>query len=104
MAHQIEKMAFFGKTPWHGLGSALDEVDLYDWRRTCVKAGLEWYIDLTPLVPADTNAKVTHRAVRRTSDNRILGVVGPKSHAPQNKDAFKWFQPFLDAKQAALPT
>lgn len=104
MAHLIEKMAFSGKTPWHGVGTALDEADLYDWRRTCVKAGLDWDVELTPLVTADTSAKVTHRAVRRTSDNRILGVVGPKYHALQNRDAFRWFQPFLDAKEATLHT
>ena len=104
MAHEIEKMAFFGKTPWHGLGTPLAEQDVYDWQRTCVKAGLDWDVQLTPLVTADTAVKVTHRAVRRTSDARILGVVGPKYCPLQNKDAFKWFQPFLDAKEAALHT
>jgi phage/plasmid-like protein (TIGR03299 family) len=104
MAHEIDTMAFLGKTPWHGLGTALEASDLYDWQRTCAKAGLDWEVELTPLVTADTNAKVTHRAVRRKSDNRILGVVGPKYCPLQNKDAFKWFQPFLDAKEAALHT
>jgi len=104
MAHHIEKMAYFGEVPWHGLGTALDEADLYDWQRTCGKAGLDWDVELTPLVTADTNAKVTHRAVRRKSDSRILGVVGPRFCALQNRDAFKWFQPFLDAKEAALHT
>lgn len=104
MAHQIEKMAYFGKLPWHNLGTALHESDLYDWQRTCVKAGLDWDVELTPLVTADTSAKVTHRAVRRKSDDRILGVVGPKYCPLQNRDAFRWFQPFLDAKEAALHT
>lgn len=104
MAHQIEKMAFFGKTPWHGLGTALNEADLYDWPRTCEKSGLDWDVELAPLVTADTAAKVTHRAVRRKSDDRILGVVGPKYCPLQNRDAFRWFQPFLDAKEAALHT
>lgn len=104
MAHEIEWMAFFGKTPWHGLGTALDEADLYDWRRTCEKAGLNWDVELAPLVTADTSAKVAYRAVRRKSDSRIFGVVGPRFCPLQNRDAFKWFQPFLDAREAALHT
>jgi phage/plasmid-like protein (TIGR03299 family) len=104
VAHEIETMAYFHKTPWHGLGTALDEGDLYDWPKTCEKAGLAWDVELVPLVTADAQAQVTHRAVRRKSDGRTLGVVGPRFFPLQNKDAFAWFQPFLDAKQAALHT
>ena len=68
MAHEIETMAYFQKTPWHGLGTALDEGDLYDWPKTCEKAGLAWDVELVPLVTADAQAKVTHQAVRRNGD------------------------------------
>jgi hypothetical protein len=104
MAHEVETMAYFQKTPWHGLGTALHEDDLYDWPKTCEKAGLAWDVELVPLVTADTQAKVTHQAVRRKTDGRTLGVVGPRFCPLQNKDAFAWFQPFLDAKEAALHT
>jgi phage/plasmid-like protein (TIGR03299 family) len=104
MAHEIETMAYFGRLPWHGLGTALDEADLYDWQSASKKAGLDWSVDLVPLLTADTQAKVTHRAVRRTSDGKVLGVVGPRYAPLQNRDAFGWFQPFLDAKEAALHT
>ena len=104
MAHEIESMAYFGQLPWHGLGTALDEADLYDWHSASKKAGLDWSVALVPLITADTQAKVAHRAVRRTSDNKVLGVVGPRYAPLQNRDAFGWFQPFLDAKEAALHT
>jgi phage/plasmid-like protein (TIGR03299 family) len=104
MPHEIESIAFAGATPWHHLGVRLTDEDLYDWPRVCRKAGLEWNVELTPLVTADTQAKVAHRAVRRTSDGRVLGVVGPRFTVLQNQDAFKWFQPFLDAKEASLHT
>jgi phage/plasmid-like protein (TIGR03299 family) len=97
-------MAFFGATPWHGLGTALDEADLYDWPKACEKAGLAWGVSLVDLQTSDTQAKVENKAVRRTSDGRILGVVGPRFTVLQNRDAFKWFQPFLEAKEAALAT
>ena len=104
MPAQIESMAYFGKVPWHGLGTALEEADLYYWPTACEKAGLAWDVELVPLVTADTQAKVENKAVRRTSDGRILGVVGPRFTVLQNKDAFKWFEPFLAAKEALLHT
>ena len=38
VAHEIETMAYFQATPWHGLGTPLHEDDLYDWPKTCEKA------------------------------------------------------------------
>jgi len=110
MAHEIEmigdkaSMAFAGQTPWHGLGTPLTEEDLYDCQKTCIKAGLDWETELVPLLTADTQTKVDQVAVRRMSDGRILGTVGPRYTVLQNRDAFRWFQPFLDAKEAALHT
>lgn len=105
MAHEIETMAFAGATPWHGLGTALTDTDWYDWQAVCKKAGLDWDVELVPLVTADDKqSKVDHKAVRRSTDDKVLGVVGPRYCPLQNKDAFGWFQPFLDAREAALHT
>ena len=89
MAHEIESMAYFGTTPWHKLGTPLSTDDRYDWQSACIKSGLDWEAKLVPLLTADTQAKVEHQAVRRKSDNRILGVVGPKYHVLQNREAFQ---------------
>lgn len=104
MPANVETMAFAGTTPWHGLGTPLTEEDLYSWPRACEKAGLAWDVELASLVTADNQAKVESKAVRRTSDGRILGVVGPRFTVLQNKDAFAWFEPFLAAKEASLHT
>ena len=104
MAHEIETMAFSGQTPWHALGTALAEGDLYDWPVACEKAGLAWDVELVPLVTNDTHDKVTHKAVRRSTDGKVLGVVGPRYFPLQNRDAFGWFEPFLQAKEAQLHT
>jgi phage/plasmid-like protein (TIGR03299 family) len=104
MSAEIETTAWFGATPWHGLGMPLEEADLHDWPSVCQKSGLDWSVELVPLQTADTQAKVESKAVRRTSDGRILGVVGPRYTVLQNRDAFTWFEPFLDAREAALHT
>jgi phage/plasmid-like protein (TIGR03299 family) len=104
MPHEVESMAYSGQAPWHGLGTRLADEDLYDWPQACAKAGLAWDVELVPLVTHDTRAGVGRRAVRRRTDGRILGTVGPRYAALQNRDAFGWFQPFLDAREAALHT
>jgi len=104
MPHEVESMAYFGQLPWHGLGTALEEADLYDWPSASAKAGLNWEAELVPLMTADTQARVEHRAVRRKTDGRVLGVVGPRYAVLQNQDAFGWFEPFLEAREAALHT
>jgi phage/plasmid-like protein (TIGR03299 family) len=104
MAHEIETTAYFGATPWHGLGTPLTAEDVYDWPAACRKSGLDWEVELTALATADTQAPVAHRAVRRTTDGRVLGVVGPRFAPLQNRVAFQWFTPFLDAKEARLET
>jgi phage/plasmid-like protein (TIGR03299 family) len=104
MPAQVETMAYAGAAPWHGLGTPLAEDDLYNWQKACTRAGLDWDVELVPLVTADTHVRVDLRAVRRTSDGRLLGTVGPRFCALQNRDAFGWFQPFLDAGQAQLHT
>ena len=61
MPHEVETMAYAGATPWHGLGTALAEEDLYDWQKACTKAGLNWDVELVPLVTADTHAATDNR-------------------------------------------
>jgi phage/plasmid-like protein (TIGR03299 family) len=103
MSHAVETLAFANATPWHGLGTPLTDEDLYVWPNACKKAGLDWEAELVPLITADeARQKVDHFAVRRNSDGRILGSVGPRFTVLQNKDAFAWFQPFLENKEASL--
>ena len=104
MAHEAETMAFFGTNPWHGLGTVLDAADCSDWPAAAKKAGLDWPVELVPLQTADTNVAVEHRGVRRSTDGKVLGVVGPRYTPLQNTDAFGWFQPFLEAREARLET
>ncbi|MBN9519775.1 DUF932 domain-containing protein [bacterium] len=104
MPHEVETMTYFGAKPWHGLGSVLDEAECYDWPAAAKKAGLDWSVELVPLQTADTHVTVEHRGVRRSTDGKVLGVVGPRFAPLQNTDAFGWFQPFLDAKEARLET
>lgn len=101
MPAAVEKMMFVGETPWHGLGNSVDEgITVND---AIVEAGLDWEVGLKDLQTVD-GTPVNHRATYRKSDGSILGVVGPRYTPLQNKDAFDWFQPFLDANECSIHT
>jgi len=101
MPAAVEKMMFVGATPWHGLGNQLDESPTISEAITA--AGLDWEVGLKDLQTVD-GEPVNHRATYRKSDGSILGVVGPRYTPLQNRDAFDWFQPFLDAGECNLNT
>jgi len=104
MAHMVETMAFVGQTPWHGLGTECEESDQFDMKAFQVKSGLDWEAELVPLVTQDSLQLVDHRAVRRKTDGRVLGIVGDRYRVVQNSEAFDWFSPFLEAQEACLHT
>ena len=104
MAHEVETMAFFGHLPWHGLGIALEEADLYDWpaparRRAWI--GSRIWSRLSP--PTRRPRSITGPCAARQTPG-CWASSAPATHVLQNKDAFSWFQPFLDAREAALHT
>jgi phage/plasmid-like protein (TIGR03299 family) len=102
MSHEIESMfSASGKVPWHGLGVVLNEPPTIE--EGIIKAGLDWEVDLQPLYLKDGRATRQFATVRKT-DGSILGYVGPGYHVLQNRDAFGWFQPFLDSGTVSLET
>lgn len=101
MTAEVESMMYVGQTPWHGLGVPLQGNPSID--EAIVAAGLDWQVETRPLF-TDDGLATDHKAVVRMTDRRVLGVVGPKSHVLQNRAAFDWFKPILDAGDAVLET
>jgi hypothetical protein len=80
MAHEIATtsgrpaIAYFGATPWHGLGTRLDEPATA--AQAMQSAGLDYRVDLKSLT-TDDGAKVAFRkVVVRIDTGQVLGVVG----------------------------
>ena len=101
MAPKVEKMVFAGATPWHGLGTEINQ-DTSFWDAFEL-AGLDWEVDTKPLFTGD-GEKVSHRAAYRVSDGRILGIVGKRWTPLQNRDAFEIFEPLVDAGEMVIHT
>lgn len=103
MAHQVENMFSVRETPWHGLGYVIKEApSMADGIKL---AGLDWEINVVDAVRADGGpAEGWGRFFVRSDNNRVLGLVGPKTHPLQNAKAFSFFEPFLAAGEASLET
>jgi phage/plasmid-like protein (TIGR03299 family) len=83
-------MFYSGVTPWHGLGRRL--VAPATAEEAIKAAGLDYAVDLRPLVTEDGLPVAKRRAVVRRDTDTVLGTVGAGYTAIQNVEAFD----FLD--------
>lgn len=108
MSHLIESLAYVGPEPWHGLGKKIPEGKRLTVHEAIVASGLDWKVDLRPVFSEDRQGQrltiADQYAVCRGTDNKVLGIVGPDYVPLQNRDAFQWFQPFLDSGDATIET
>lgn len=101
MAHEIENLLYVGAAPWHKLGRRFEIPPSLE--EALVAAGLDWTVSTEPLF-SGSGEEVDAMLTRRSSDQSILGVVGPNYTPLQNTEAFEFFRPFLDEKAAAIET
>jgi len=108
MAHEVESMMYVGKTPWHGLGMAIPDGKKLSIEEAIVAAGLNWEVELRHIFTEDDKGSrqgiLNHYVSCRKTDNSVLGIVGKDYKPLQNRDAFRWFQPFLEGGEATIET
>lgn len=111
MSHEIEmqngvgQVFTVGTAPWHGLGTVLEKAPSVE--EAIVAAGLNWEVRVQPLhmkFDGEELSIPSHNAMVRSTDKKVLGVVGHGYTPVQNKNAFAWFQPWIDAGEATLDT
>ncbi len=92
------------ETPWHGLGHIIPQAPTME--DAIRLAGLDWQVRLQPLHMRydGEEMNVPAWATVRDTDRSVLGVVGPTYRPVQNRDAFKWFQPWLESGKVTLET
>lgn len=108
MAHEVESMMYVGDSPWHGLGVAIPAGKKLRIEEAIMASGLDWEIELRHVFTKDNEGSLhgilNQYVTCRTKDNAVLGIVGKDYRPLQNREAFKWFQPFLEAGEATLET
>lgn len=108
MAHEIEmidgqaQMAYAGDVPWHGLGFKVP-ADLSP-DQMLVKAGLDWTVEKQSLMTANGIAVPEKKALVRSSDNKVLDIVGKDWNPVQNHEAFEFFNDFVTSGDMEMHT
>lgn len=104
MAHEISNENFFSvRTPaWHRIGNVLDNPPTI--QEAIEFAGLNYEVEMVPLVTMDQQQKVDRYATRRKDNGLILGTVGGRYQIIQNAKSFEVFQPLLDSGSITMKT
>jgi len=110
MAHELEiidgkaQMAYVGETPWHGLGVRLDEnVSPEEMMKA---AGLDWGVEKVNMYYGmQDEIKVEGKqALIRSTDQKLLDIVGVDWNPVQNVEAFRFFDSFCKQGQMTMHT
>lgn len=110
MAHELEmingeaQMAYAGDVPWHGLGVKVSN-DLTP-EQMLKAAGLNWTVDPVELFAevGDKRLATGHRALVRSSDQKVLDVITDDWNPCQNQEAFEFFNDFVGAGDMEMHT
>ncbi len=104
MAHEFESGFFVKDGAWHGLGTVIQGAPTT--AEGIALAGLDWTVSPRPMFLSDGTSIPGDKgtAIVRDSDGRVLSVVGNRYVPLQNKDAFAWFDPFVQSGEATLET
>jgi len=84
MAANVENMFSVRETPWHGLGTVIQEA--LTSKEAIGIAGLDWTVEQIPLIHKEQDSGYFMNV--RSSDEKVLGVVGGRYKPVQNVEAF----------------
>ena len=88
MSAAVETMFSVREVPWHGLGTIVEEAPTS--KEALELAGLNWTIDSKPVYDSFGNVIAGYKANTRSSDNKVLGIVGNRYQIVQNAEAFEF--------------
>lgn len=93
MAANVESMFYVRETPWHGLGTKVQEAP--DSKRALVLAGLDWKVIQMPVFTGKGQMVPGYKANVRDRDQKVLGIVTDRYKVVQNEDAFSFTDELL---------
>lgn len=105
MSALIDKMAYVGQTPWHGLGAKLTGQETLDqWR---VSAGLDWSVRETSVLYATEDGLLTadqNKVLFRSDSKDVLGVVSDRYNVVQPAQILDFYKDFAATNGFQLDT
>ena len=105
-------MAWRGETPWHQSGTDLNSIPKEELtpERIMKESGTDWTVEARPLSFRITidgkNAQrsVTHKALVRTLDQKVMSVISKKWNPVQNSEAFAFFDDLVKTGKMTMET
>lgn len=92
MSHEVESMFYVNEPVWHNLGVRVDQAPTSE---EAIKiAGLDWEVIQLPIFVNNLRVKEYVANVRST-DGKVLGIVGSRYKVVQNKEAFAFTDALL---------
>lgn len=101
MSHNINSMVYAGETPWHGLGTKVENA--MTSAEAIKLAGLDWNVSLREVFTSKGQLPGYH-AVTRDDNENVLGIVQGRYRPLQNKEAFSFFDSIVGEKLAMYET
>lgn len=106
MINNVAQMAYRKSAglPWHGLGTAVsDDMTPLEMMQA---AGLDWEVEKVPTFIDVNGQKIEtgQEALVRSTDNKILTNVGKGWNPVQNKEAFEFFNEFVENGDMVMDT
>jgi phage/plasmid-like protein (TIGR03299 family) len=101
MPAAVETMVSARQVPWHGLGVVVDDVMTAE--ECLIKSGLNWNVEKKAW-ELDGHVSEEFFALRRDSDQKVLGTVGRPYVPLQNRDAFAFADSLVDSDEAKYET
>ena len=86
MSANVETMFYTRETPWHGLGTKVEEAP--GSREALELAGLNWKVFQKPVMTQDGQKIPGYKANIRDLDRKVLGIVTDRYRVVQNEEAF----------------
>ena len=88
MAALVESMFSVRETPWHGLGTIIEEAPT---SKDAIRiAELDWEVNSNPIFDQNGNEIEGFKANTRDRDNSVLGIVTDRYKIVQNSEAFEF--------------
>jgi phage/plasmid-like protein (TIGR03299 family) len=108
MAHDISTtngkpaIAYFGDTPWHGLGTRLEEPA--NAELAIQAAGLDYQVELQDMTTPRGSLVPGRKAVVRSDTDDVLGVVSDSYTTIQNHECFSFLDSIVSAGELKYHT
>ena len=94
MSANVESMFSVRETPWHGLGTIIQ--DAPDSKEAIRLAGLDWRVEQSDVICAANGSTIPgFKANIRDIDGKVLGMVTDRYKIVQNEEAFAFTDALL---------